>query len=109
MQIAHSRRIALPSTLIAISAAALLLAGAAAPVAADSGPYLVKNIKTGSADSFPGDLTALNGFLIFSANGGGKGRELWRSDGTATGTVRVLDVRPGQRGSSLNGITRVGS
>jgi len=51
MSISRHRRIAPSSLLIAISAVVLLSAIAAAPVAAVSGPYLVKNIKTGTADS----------------------------------------------------------
>ena len=43
----------------------------------------------------PGDLTNVNGTLFFAANDGTSGRELWRSDGTAAGTVLVKDIRPG--------------
>ncbi len=108
MSVSIRWRFAPPLMLLATSAAILLSAIAAAPVAAVSAPYLVKNIKTGSADSNPTGLTALNDVLIFSAVGGGKGRELWRSDGTSAGTVRVMDIRPGKRGSGIYGITRVG-
>jgi len=46
--------------------------------------------------SDPGDLTAVNGILYFSAeDGGDAGRELWRSDGSAAGTALVKDVYPG--------------
>jgi ELWxxDGT repeat protein len=89
---------------VAIVATALIVT----PAAAMSAPYLVKNIKAGAGDSTPFDLTALNGIVIFSASGGGKGRELWRTDGTAAGTVRVLDIHVGKRSSDIRGITRVG-
>jgi ELWxxDGT repeat protein len=103
------RRIFPASALVASLSAVALLIVAASPVAAVSAPYFVKNINAGSADSEPFELTELNGVLIFSASGGGAGRELWRSDGTSAGTVRVADVRPGGKSSHLEGITRVGS
>ena len=65
-----------------------------------AGTVLVKDINPGvyyqSYGSDPGDLTAVNGILYFSAGDGGEaGRELWRSDGTAAGTALVKDVYPG--------------
>ena len=39
----------------------------------------------------------MNGTLFFTANDGTNGRELWKSDGTAAGTVLVKDIQPGQR------------
>lgn len=50
----------------------------------------------------------MNGLLYFTAKGGGKGRELWRSDGTADGTRRVKDIRPGSAGSNPYALTAVG-
>lgn len=35
------------------------------------------------------------------------GEELWKSDGTAAGTVLVRDIRPGTEGSSLSGLSSV--
>ena len=96
-----------PPLMLAISIV-LLTAMAPVPVAAVSAPYLVKNIKAGAEGSEPGDLTALNDVVVFSAGGGGKGRELWRTDGTTAGTVRVMDIRPGWRSSGVYGIARVG-
>jgi len=46
-----------------------------------------------------GDLMAVGNTLFFSANDGLTGEELWKSDGTAAGTVQVADVRPGFFGS----------
>ena len=37
----------------------------------------------------------VNGTLYFAANDGANGRELWKSDGTAAGTVLVKDIRTG--------------
>jgi ELWxxDGT repeat protein len=41
---------------------------------------------------------------VFSADGDG-GRELWRTDGTEAGTVRVKDIHPGPLGSFPSGFT----
>ena len=44
------------------------------------------------------DLTNVNGTLFFPANDGTNGDELWKSDGTAAGTVMVKDIYPGSGG-----------
>lgn len=63
-------------------------------------PYMVKDIYS-SGDSNPDFLTNVNGVLYFVAYDAAHGRELWKSDGTAAGTVMVKDINPG----SGNGIT----
>ncbi len=74
---------------------------------AATGPYLVRNIDTtGSSD--PTELTAVGETLFFSAKGGSKGRELWMSDGTESGTRRVKDNRPGPGGSTPWDLTAFG-
>ncbi|RYD84317.1 MAG: hypothetical protein EOP84_05830, partial [Verrucomicrobiaceae bacterium] len=56
------------------------------------------------------DLVNVNGTLFFSANDGVSGVELWKSDGTAEGTLMVKDIRGGSFGSGpsslidMNGI-----
>ena len=52
-----------------------------------------------SEQLFPSDLTNVNGTLFFTADDGTNGRELWKSDGTAAGTVLVKDIYPGTSGS----------
>src|SRR5262249_36872730 len=42
----------------------------------------------------PERLTAVGGTLFFAANDGVNGQELWKSDGTAAGTVLVKDINP---------------
>ena len=37
----------------------------------------------------------MNGTLFFIADDGADGMELWKSDGTAAGTVLVKDISPG--------------
>lgn len=65
-----------------------------------AGTRLVKDINpTGDAfgprSSYPRDFTVLGSTLLFTAVDASSGRELWRSDGTAEGTQRVADLRPG--------------
>ena len=55
----------------------------------------VKDINSNLNSSDPEWLTDVGGTLYFSADNGSNGRELWRSDGTAAGTVMVRDIFPG--------------
>ncbi|MBI3461827.1 MAG: hypothetical protein HY000_02035, partial [Planctomycetes bacterium] len=50
----------------------------------------------------------MNGTLYFFANDGVNGSELWKSDGTASGTVLVKDIRPGAFSSGPNSLVNVG-
>jgi ELWxxDGT repeat protein len=50
----------------------------------------------------------LSGTLFFSAKDDTQGRELWRSDGTAAGTLMVKDIRPGLDGSHPRSLIGVG-
>ncbi len=52
--------------------------------------------------SNPTKLTNVNGVLFFCANDGVNGYELWKSDGTDSGTVLVKDIYPGQSSSDPN-------
>lgn len=60
-----------------------------------SGTVLVKDIRSGSADSFPNQFISVNNTVYFSANNGAQGTELWTTDGTEAGTVMVKDVNTG--------------
>ena len=55
------------------------------------------------------DLTALGSILYFVANEGSSGEELWKTSGSAAGTVRVKDIRAGSMGSSPKQLTSAGS
>lgn len=62
--------------------------------------------------TYPHELVAVGRRLFFSAGGGAdglagalEGEELWSSNGTVAGTVRVKDIRPGALGSSPSALT----
>src|SRR6185295_13558 len=56
---------------------------------------LVKDIAAQRYGSSPEKLTAVGSTVFFSAYSVAAGQELWKSDGTAAGTVMVKDIRPG--------------
>jgi ELWxxDGT repeat protein len=71
-------------------------------------PTLVGDLNPGPDNFVPSFINVFNGSLYFGAddssgtNTGGVdvGRELWKSDGTAAGTVLVKDIRTGSANSS---------
>jgi uncharacterized repeat protein (TIGR01451 family) len=76
----------------------------------EGGTVLVKDIYPGSSgdytySSYPRNLTVMNGVLYFTANDGTNGEELWKSNGTAGGTVLVRDIRSGSYGSYPRNLT----
>lgn len=56
-------------------------------------PYLVQDINTSTAASYPTDLTPAGENLFFVADDGIHGLDLWITDGTASGTRIVKDFQ----------------
>lgn len=65
---------------------------------------LFKDINPGGAGADISYLLASGGFLYFAANDGVHGLELWKSDGTPSGTAMLLDLAAGSTGSNPAGL-----
>src|SRR5436305_1000717 len=65
----------------------------------DSGAYLAS----------PAQLTPIGDRLLFVGEDSEHGVELWATDGTAAGTQRLRDLRPGPGSSNPDGFTALGS
>ncbi len=62
-------------------------------------PTILKDIMSGSDGSSPDGYGTLDDVLYFSADNGSSGSELWKSDGTTSGTVLVKDINSGSNSS----------
>ncbi len=69
-------------------------------------PTLLKDINT-NLDGSPTGMVTVGNTVFFSANDVVLGRELWKSDGTATGTVLVKDISPGASSGNPTGFCNV--
>ena len=70
-------------------------------------PVLVKDMLPGPGGSAPAHLTDVNGTLFFTTSHAANGAALWKSDGTAGGTVRIKDLAPGSGSASPRELTNV--
>lgn len=71
----------------------------------ENGTVMVKDINIGNQSSMQYSnavqpITAINDLLYFYANDGVNGTELWRSDGTETGTYMIKDIYTGNSNNS---------
>jgi ELWxxDGT repeat protein len=78
-------------------------------VSDDQNIRIVRDINNSPHNPAPSELTALNKSLYFVADDGVHGEELWKSDGSESGTVMVKDIYPGSFSSSPEMITVVGT
>src|SRR5689334_6394770 len=85
------------------------LAAAPARAATDAELILDVNWLTLGAGSAPTSPVSAAGTTFFVANDGSSGAELWKTDGTSAGTLRVKDINPGPGGSAPALLTRHGS
>jgi ELWxxDGT repeat protein len=67
--------------------------------------HLVEDINQIGGPSYPSNFTTVNGILYFTATDAEHGTELWKSDGTAEGTVLVADIFSGTATSSPRSLT----
>ncbi len=68
---------------------------------------LLLDINTDPGASTPAEFLEVNGTLFFEADDGTSGKELWKTDGTAAGTVLVKDINPGAGDSDPHHLTNV--
>jgi ELWxxDGT repeat protein len=59
--------------------------------------------------SSPGPFVRFGNRFFFAADDGISGRELWKTDGTAAGTVLARDLRPGAAGASPRDLVTAGT
>jgi large repetitive protein len=77
------------------------------------GTVLVADIRPGADSALDWyapnvQAVAFRDALLFVADDGVHGPELWRTDGTASGTVLVKDLRPGAQGADITYLTAAG-
>jgi ELWxxDGT repeat protein len=68
----------------------------------------MEGFRTSIHERRPQYLENVNGTLFFVARDESSGEELWKSDGTEAGTVRVKDIAPGLEWSDPENLTNVG-
>lgn len=76
------------------------------------GTFLLKDIAAGTTRSmyyYGNQFAVANGHVIFVADDGVNGSELWTTDGTTAGTVLLKDIYPGSIGSNPTNLTVVGT
>jgi ELWxxDGT repeat protein len=78
----------------------------------EAGTQMLKNINPNGASSNPDNFIVVTSGgvsrLFFVADNGTHGRELWKSDGTANGTVRISDIAPNAGNAGIGNMTNVG-
>lgn len=78
----------------------------------EAGTAVLRDLRPGVGSSVlhPAELTRAGASFFFVADDGtGSGRELWKTDGTADGTLLVKDVWPGTESSFPTGLFAAGT
>jgi len=70
---------------------------------------LVVDLTSGTSSGSASNFMKLGSTMIFGASNGSTGTELWKTDGTAAGTVLIKDIRPGSSSSSISNMRLMGS
>ncbi|MBK6434542.1 MAG: hypothetical protein IPF83_00830 [Rhodanobacteraceae bacterium] len=70
---------------------------------------LVSDLRAGANGADIRDMVSLSDRIVLIADDGIFGLELWRSTGTAQGTVRLTDINPGAGSANIRQLTRVGN
>ena len=69
---------------------------------------LILDATPGLGSTFPIELTQADS-LVYFRGGGTQGRQLWRSDGTAAGTFKLLEVMPANQNIQTNSLRTLGN
>jgi ELWxxDGT repeat protein len=65
------------------------------------GTRVLGDLQPGINGSYPAILGQAGGLLLFAANDGSSGSELWKTDGTRRGTVLLKEINSGSLGSGI--------